>query len=228
MNRNLGFLLGLIVLFQTACVSMSSLQTAETLPKGKTQSTFGGGYYSSDETTSGISSSTKLPYLEYSYREGFAKDFDAGLKLTIIGSAALDGKYRLYDGDKFDFAIGGAVGYMSLKTGSGTTESQNTIIDLMVPLYASYRIDESWALYLTPRYILRMNSRSGTTSGTSASNGTSTASLLGGAGGVKIGNKWGAYLEAGYQAQPGSSFSMMQYNVSFFWEADGGYFSQFF
>lgn len=211
---------------QVACVSMSSLQTAETLEKGKTQSTFGGGYYSSEETTNNSSLSTKLPYLEYSYREGLAKDFDAGVKLTIIGSAAVDAKYRLYDGEAFDFSVGGAVGYMSLKTSSttttATTDVETTIIDFMIPVYASYRFDKSWAVYATPRYVLRMNSQSG------ASGGSSTASLFGGAGGLKIGNEWGAYLEAAYQKQAGSDFDLMQYNVSFFWETDDGILGQLF
>lgn len=205
-----------------ACVSMSSLQTAETLEKGKTQSTFGGGYYSSEETVNNTTISTKLPYLEYSYREGIAKDLDGGVKLTIIGSATADLKYRLIDGDAFDLSVGGGAGYMTLTSGSGATEVKNTIIDFMVPAYASYRFDPSWVVYATPRYVLRMNSRSG------ADSGTSTASLLGGAGGVKIGKSWGTYLEAAYQKQLGSNFDLMQYNVSFFWEADGGFLSQFF
>ena len=208
--------LAFVGIAQTACVSMSSLQTAETLEKGRKQTTFGGGTYSSEETSNGSSLSTKLPYLEYSYREGIAKDLDVGLKLTIIGSAAVDGKYRLIDGEQFDLSAGGAIGYMNVKTGSGTTETQNTIIDFMIPLYASYRIDKSWALYATPRYVLRMSNRSGFDSG------TSTASLLGGAGGVKIGHDWGAYVEAAYQKQLGSSFGMSQFNLSFFWETDGG------
>lgn len=226
MKRSL-VILGLSCLVgQTACVSMSSLQTAETLEKGKKQTTFGGGYYTSQETSNGTTVSTKLPYLEYSYREGLAKDFDAGLKLTIVGSLAADAKYRLYDGKDFDFSVGGGVGYMSLKTGSGNTETNNTIIDLMVPLYASYRFDDSWAVYLTPRYVLRMNNQSSTAPGATSSN--STASLFGGAGGVKIGKSWGAYLEAAYQKQSGSSFDLMQYNVSLFWESDGGVLSKMF
>jgi hypothetical protein len=111
---------------------------------------------------------------------------------------------------------------MSLKTGSGVNETTNTIVDLMVPVYGSYRFDKTWAVYLTPRYVLRMNSQSG------GSSGSSTASLYGGAGGVKIGDQWGAYLEAAYQKQAGSSFDLMQYNVSFFWDGDGGILSKLF
>lgn len=207
---------------QSACVSMSSLQTAETLEKGRKQTTFGGGYYSSEETSNNTSLSTKVPYLEYSYREGLAKDFDAGVKLTIIGSAAVDGKYRLIDGKEFDLSAGGALGYMTISSGSGANEVKNTIIDFMLPVYASYRFSEQWALYLTPRYVMRMNSRSG------ASSGTSTASLLGGAGGVKIGHEWGVYLEAAYQKQLGSTFDLVQYNASLFWESDGGILSGLF
>lgn len=216
-----GSLVALIAA-QVGCASMSSLQTAEVLEKGKTQQTFGGGYYTSEETSGTTVINAKLPYLEYSYREGLAENFDAGFKLTIIGAATLDGKYRLIDGENFDFAIGAAAGYTSLKTGTGTTETENTIIDLMVPVYASYRFDDQWAAYLTPRYVLRVNSQSGAVSG------NSTASLLGGAAGVKIGKDWGAYLEAAYQKVIGSDFDLMQYNVSLFWEADDGLLSKIF
>lgn len=215
-------LLTLLFVGPVACVSMSSLQTAETLEKGKTQSTFGGGYYSSEETSNNTALSTKLPYFEYSYREGLADNLDGGIKLTIIGSAAADLKYRLHKGEKFNFSVGGGLGYMSVKSSAGSTDVENTIIDFMVPVYASYRFDPSWAAYLTPRYVLRMNSQSG------ASSGTSTASLAGGAAGVKIGHSWGAYLEAAYQKQLGSSFSLMQYNVSLFWESDDGVLAKLF
>lgn len=219
---SLGLCALVFVVTQTGCVSMSSLQTAETLKKGQKQQTFGGGTYNSEEVVDNNTVKKDVPYLEYSYREGLSDNVDAGLKLTIIGSAAADVKYRLIDGDAFDFSVGAGVGYFNLKTGSGETEVENTSIDLMVPIYASYRFNESWAAYLTPRYVHRMTSYSG------AASGSTSASLGGGAAGVKIGNTWGVYLEAAYQKALDGDFDLMQYNVSLFWEEAGGVLSSMF
>jgi len=197
---------------------MSSLQTAETLEKGRKQTTIGGGYYASDDTSTVTNEriETKTPYLELSYREGLAENFDAGVKLTIIGSVSADAKYRLIDGKGFDLSVGGGAGYFSMSSGSGEAEVQSTSVDLILPVYASYRLHESFAVYATPRYVYRILNRSG------AESSSTNQSLVGGAGGFKIGKDWGVYLEAAYQKDTGSDFALMQYNVSFFWESAGG------
>ncbi len=201
---------------------MSSLQTAETLEKGKKQTTFGGGTFNSEETSGTTKLKTDLPYVEASYREGFGKDFDAGLKITIIGSYTADAKYRIYDGDAFDFSVGGGVGYLEYSTGTGAAETKHTAYDLMLPVYASYRFAETFAMYVTPRYVYRMANTSGATSA------SASTTLTGGAAGVKIGKSWGMYLEAAHQKDTKSDFTMMQYNVALFWEEAGGIFSKMF
>ena len=211
-----------LLVSQTACVSMSSLQTAETLEKGKKQTTFGGGTFNTNETSGATTLNTSLPYVEASYREGFGENFDAGLKVTIIGSYTADAKYRLIDTKSFDFSVGAGIGYLSYTTGSGTTETKTTAYDFMLPIYASYRFTDTFAAYVTPRYVYRMANTSGAT--TADANTT----LAGGAAGVKIGKSWGVYLEGAYQKDTKSDFNMMQYNVALFWEEAGGIFSKMF
>ncbi len=216
MNTSLvffGLTLILLALGQTACVSMSTLQTAETLKKGKTQTTYGGGYYQSPSFDKAVDNTDlKMPYLEFSYREGIAPQFDYGLKLTIIGSAVADVKYQLLDMGEFAAAVGLGVGYLSISTGSGDTQTASRIIDTIVPVYASYKFADNFSLYTAPRYVLRF------TSGTNAK----TSSLAGGSVGTKIGKNWGVYLEGGYQKEFGGDFSAYQYNASLFFEGDGG------
>jgi hypothetical protein len=217
---NFKFLgLALIILAtQSACVSMSSLQTAETLEKGKNQTTIGGGTYNSKQKQGSTSIETNLPYLEASYREGLADNLDAGVKLTIIGSYSADVKYRLVKGEKFQFSVGGGLGYTDFSTGTGTSEIKNTYLDFMIPIYASYRFADLFAIYATPRFVYRALHYSG------AQEGNGNQSLGGGAAGMKIGKDWGIYAEAAYQKDlgAGSNFDLMQYNVSIFWEKAGG------
>lgn len=196
----------LSMLATSACVSMSSLQTARTLDEGQSQQTVGGGVYNSKETIGTIEYETNLPYIEYSYRRGFKKDLDAGLKLTFVGAYAADIKYQLIDGDAWAISTGLGVGYMSYKISSGGQDSTVKFLDFMLPLYVSYDFSKSFSVYMTPKYIHR--SISGDASGTD--------SITGAAIGTKIGEKSGVYLEAA-MIKGKNSNSITQYNLSYFW-----------
>jgi hypothetical protein len=208
---------------QVACVSISSLQTAETLEKGRTQTTVGGGGFNSEEKFADVDLKTSLPYLEASYREGLGHNVDAGLKYTFPGTLVADGKYRFLEGPNFNMAVGGGLRYLSYESGTDADKVKYTDIDLMIPLYASYRFNDQFVLYATPRYVLRTQSESG---GTNA--GNKGGSLIGGSSGLKVGKDWGAYLEASYEKQLGSQYSALQYNVSVFWEQPGGFLQNLF
>ncbi len=202
-------LLTLLILFtglQTACVSMSSLQTARTLEEGQTQNTFGGGVYQSKDTINDIEYESNLPYLEYSYRHGIIKNLDGGLKVTFIGAYSGDIKYQLVNGEQWALSTGLGLGYMSYKIKSGDQESTVKFLDWMVPLYLSYDIAKSWSLYMTPKYIYR--SISGDSSGSD--------NITGLALGTKIGELSGVYLEAA-MVKGKDSNAITQYNISYFW-----------
>lgn len=206
------FALGTLLL-ASGCVSMSSLQTAETLQPGQTQTTYGGGFYQSSQFVKNTDTSDlKLPYMEFSYREGLSDRWDFGGKITVIGSAVVDAKYQFFRGERFHAAVGAGLGYFEMSTGSEAERTTVRAIDGIVPLYASYNFAETLAAYVSPRYVLR------SVSGASSA----TDSLGGGAFGFKIGKSWGAYLEAAYQKQLGGDFSATQYNVSIFVNRPGG------
>ena len=203
------------------CVSMSSLQTAETIEKGKHQWTVGTGTYSSKQkldatTTVDISGA---PYFESTYREGLGENLDYGLKVTIIGSYGADVKYRLVKGENFQFSVGGALGYSDFSRDYGSGNVKNTYIDVMVPLYLSYRFAPRFAVYANPRFDYRAAHYSGVVEANANQN------FAGGAAGVKIGHDWGLYAEAAYMKDLGrSDLNVMQYNASIFWESPGGLF----
>jgi hypothetical protein len=204
-----------VALLATGCVSMSSLQTARTLEKNKSQQTLGGGLYTSESLVDDKDlGRISLPYLEYSYRQGLSDKIDAGIKITNSFTLMADGKYQLVDGEQFALAAGLGVGYFSVSQTSGDEKFESTLIDVMVPLYLSYDVTKSFTPYLSPKYIARF------VSGTESS----TNSLWGATAGAKIGDQSGAYVEATYLTRPGSNFSTLQYNVSFFWTPANAWF----
>lgn len=192
-------------LFSVGCISMSTLQTARTLEPDQTQQSFGGGVYNSKTKSGTVELETNLPYMEYSVRHGFFKDFDAGFKLTIIGAYQVDAKYQLLDKSGFVMSVGGGIAYMEYKVTSGSTETKVTYIDGIVPLYLSYDFTPGFAMYVSPKYILR--SISGDNSG--------TENLYGAGVGTKIGQKNGLYLEAAV-IKGKDNTSITQYNASYF------------
>lgn len=202
----------------SACVSMSSLQTARTLKPGEAQWTAGGGTYNSGDITDALSDTKgdelSIPFMEVSYRQGLTKDWDFGLK-TTFASVNADAKYALIQGDKFAMATGAGLNYFSIesKVGVGTTETKfkTTVYDLMVPLMLSYDFSKSVSLYGGPKFISRFISGSG-------KNGN--VNMAGGTGGLKIGETWGAYLEGSYYKTLGKNpFDGTQFNVAIFWDA---------
>ena len=195
-----------------ACASMTSTQTARTLAPGKTEQSVGVGQYNTNyKGTDGEEVKASGPFFEYSYRRGLTEAIDFGAKLTIIGTVTLDGKYSLVEADKFAMSIGAGAGYVSISSGSGDNEAETTIIDLFVPLILSYDFAPNFSLYAAPRYLIRTF--------TGASEGS--VGYVGGSGGVKIGNTWGAYLEVAQFSPADDEYDdVTQYAASIFWSGN--------
>lgn len=198
----------------SACVSMSSLQTARTLKPGESQWTAGGGTYNSADITDSLSDvkgdDLSIPFMEVSYRQGLTKDWDFGLK-TTFSSLSADAKYALIQDEKFALATGLGLNYFSVEIGAGDNKYKTTVYDATIPLLASYDFTKMVTLYGGPKYVSRFISGSG---------GNGQVSLAGGTGGLKIGDTWGAYLEGSYYTSLGKNpFDGTQFNVAIFWDA---------
>lgn len=164
----------------TGCLSMSSLQTAEILPVGETTVEMGAGVYTSPSINDAINEasdssssvddeeakSIMIPYFEFGFRMGLTENYEMGARYTLPGAITVDGKYSLLNQEEFDVAVGLAVGYQSYEAsstsdsadsseGSVETKSKATMLDVTIPLYTSYRINDSFAFYGTPKFILR-------------------------------------------------------------------------
>ena len=86
------------------------------------------------------------------------------------------------------------------------------LFDTIVPVYASYDLSRYFAVYTSPKYVLRYAS--------SVDSDNMSASdmnhLLGGTAGVRIGNKAGLFLETSYLKSVSSDFDAFQVNGSIF------------
>lgn len=144
------FILIATVLLLSSCAQISSLQTAKTLPKGA--SILGGNIalygVTGDDFIGGELGNIVLPHVEVFGRQGFAKNFDVGLKLSTSANLAIDGKYQFHgdQASKFAMAIGAAFEYQFNST-------DNFISRQIIPLYFSFHPNDSFALYASPKFI---------------------------------------------------------------------------
>lgn len=207
-----------LAVLTTACVNSSTLQTAKALDPGKQRILVGGGYYASPSLDADASEATgddvslKMPYMEVGYRRGIVNKVEVGAKVTIPGTAGIDGKYELFNNGKLALAAGAGIGYLKLTSGSEGAETSSTIIDAIVPAYASYDLAKALAVYASPKYVMRY-SKSTDEMMQSASG---TNHLVGGTLGTKIGNGAGLFMEASYLKSVSSDFDSFQVNGSIF------------
>jgi hypothetical protein len=202
----------------TACVNSSTLQTAKALDPGRGRVLVGGGFYTSPDINADASEASNsdvtlaLPYMELGYRRGIIDKLELGAKVTVPGTAGIDGKYQFLDAGKFALATGVGVGYLKLTSGSEGMESKSTIVDTTVPLYASYEVAKPFSLYTAPKYVMRYAS-------STSSDGMSSSGLdhlVGATVGTKLGSGWGLFLESSYLKSVSSDFGAFQVNGSFF------------
>ncbi|MBE9467404.1 MAG: hypothetical protein IMY72_03665 [Bacteroidetes bacterium] len=184
--------LAIAVVFLSGCASMSSLQTARTTNKGKLGYGYGAGFVKSELPLEGVDTiDIGAPFMEVSARYGITDNLDLGAKITLIGTGVIDAKYQFL-GDKESKIAGSAglgLGYLSMS--SGDTESK--MFDIMVPMYFSYH-PLSWvAVYVNPRYVLRLNSYSNDTE-----SGSSNSGWYGVTTGIRLGKRVGFLLEYSY------------------------------
>ena len=205
----------------TACVNSSTLQTAKALDPGRGRVLVGGGYYASPDLDKDASSATgedtslKLPYMELGYRRGLVDRVEAGVKYTLPGTAAIDGKYQFLDAGDFALAAGASVGYFKLSSEAGDSKSSSTVIDTIVPVYASYDVAKAFALYISPKYVMRY-AKNESTDAMMTESSSGLSHLAGATVGTKLGNKWGLFLETTYLKAISSDFDAFQVNGSFF------------
>ncbi len=202
----------------SACVNMSTLQTAKALDPGKQRVLIGGGYYASPEVdadaseTTGSDVSLALPYMEVGYRRGLVDKVEVGAKVTIPGTVGLDGKYQLVEAGKFAVAAGLGAAYLSIESGTDDMKSTTKLIDTIVPVYVSYDVAKPLAVYASPKYVLRY----ATSVDAMDVKESGMSHLVGATVGTRVGNRFGLFLETSYLKDVTSDFDSFQVNGSIF------------
>jgi len=228
----------------TGCLSMTSLQTAKTMPRNTSQLQGAIGVYNSptlDEEVDG--DNIRALFLEAGFRYGYRDNLEVGGKMTIAipPSFAADMKYNLINREKFALAIGAGVGFMNYDfTGEGfisSSDSETTVsviddddeatifmLDVVIPLYISYDVTESFALYTSPKYISRRSKKTSTINGVKTKT-DKELDLVGAAVGVRLGSKWGIFLEGTFMSWDDPDTNMdqdlNQYTVALFINLQG-------
>ena len=184
--------LGVVALF-SSCASLSSLQTGRTMGDNEFGWGVSAGSVNSellldDNTSIDISA----PLIELGLRYGINEKIDIGLKMALIGTAVVDGKYQFLGNKVSEFAgsVGLGLGYLGIESG----DIKSTMTDIMVPTYFSWHPKEKdWlSIYTSPKYILRLNAYDDASDGSS---GTSTSHWYGTSTGIRLGNKTAFVLE---------------------------------
>ena len=143
---------------------------------------------------------TEIPpmvFAEMMYRRGIVDNFDMGLKLTLPGTIALDGKYQFLKKGDFAMSSGLSLGYLSM----GEGEEKTTVIDTIIPVNMGYDVNNWFSLYASPKYLLRMS-------------GGESASIVGSSAGLRLGKGFGLYLEGTYAMALDGSTNITQMNAA--------------
>lgn len=175
------------------CANYSQLQDAETLPKG--QQTIGVGLsftrYSEDVDDDGTTDSVSVPAVVLSARRGITDRLEgqatawlplgarAGAKLQLFGTPGMAGP---------QLSIGAHLGYLQLSASSDDSEATASFLDVYAPIYLGYRLTPGFEIYAAPQYMFRSVFGEGE---------GGYGHVLGGTGGLAIGERSKIFLEAG-------------------------------
>lgn len=203
------------------CASLSSYQEARVTEKGKAELFFGATGYQDDlekvdvsftsansgtiDTTDGLSSFM----FEVGGRVGVWDNLDLGIKYSFPGSVALDAKYQLLgrdSGSAFQLSAGLKGGYASLegKDDEGEDVDGVPVIDLIVPVYATYSPTTWMAVTVAPQFCYRISDN-----GYYYPEGPIAGANIG----LRLGKTVGLRGEFGYHRNLDADYSMMNYGA---------------
>lgn len=169
-----------------ACANYASFQEADTLHAGQTKFGIGAtGTTYKDTNDEGVIDSVTVPALNLWYRRGISEKLEAHAAVWIPFGSSLGVKYQLMGNREMaglSLSLGLDLGFLQL----GAGDNKVTIVDTYIPLYIGYRTGPGFALYGSPKYILRAGFGNDT---------TSTGHLFGGTIGVALGAKSTLHLE---------------------------------
>lgn len=162
------------LVFITGCATISTFQTAKTLPAGEIAMGVGMDMTGLEHTVAGVTQNTGvMKSYETWIKMGLGKKFDAGLKFFPIGRL-FDVKYQFLNGK--NGGLDAAVDLAYSATSIEKSDSINDYIDIYSNLIFSSDLTKLLTLYISPKHILRTVQL---TDDLTDKSGTKTKSLLG-------------------------------------------------
>ncbi len=206
MNRS--FLVIVLLVFlgfsSSACLNVSTLQTARALKVGEHRVLVGAGMVGGPLITNGdISPSASdavlwdgaFPYVEVGVRGGVAENLELGGKWTALAGFGVDAKYQFLDRDKFAAAVGVGANLRLIDTKSFDIYPSASHFDVQVPLYLSYDFSKDFSLYGAPRYLFSVGSAHNSNRDAGGNRITELLHLVGSSAGFRVGDSWGFFGE---------------------------------
>ncbi len=151
--------------------------------------------------------------LELIYQKGLFKNFDMELRLRLIGPVSLGGKYQFLEWKNIATAAGLQIGYwpgIEQKIPGGDEKVKLPgILDVGIPLIASYHPANWFGIYVAPKYVMRKISHEN----------NYTLHILAPTVGFQLGDGFGLFAEVTAQKAIGGDmkdYKALQGNVSLF------------
>jgi hypothetical protein len=173
-----------------ACANYASFQEADTLPAGTSKVGVGatGTTYKTRADDDSIDSVT-LPAVNIWYRRGLTEPLEAHAQVWIPFGASAGFKYQVTGNRQMaglSFSLGLDVGFLQITSeNAGGEESRVSLLDTYIPLYIGYRTGPGFAVYGSPKLILR----------TAVGEETTLTQLAGGTAGIAVGADTTFHLE---------------------------------
>ena len=169
-----------------ACANYATFQEADTLHKGTTRFGVGAtGTTYKDTNEDNVLESVTVPALNLWARRGLTEKLEAHAAVWIPFGSSLGVKYQLTGNREMaglSFSLGLDFGFLQL----GAGDNKTTIVDTYIPLYIGYRVGPGFAVYGSPKYILRTGF---------GPDSTAVNHLAGGTAGIALGAKTTLHLE---------------------------------
>jgi hypothetical protein len=176
--------------FVGACANYATFQEADTLPAGVSKTGIGVTATNYKVAAGSELDSVTVPAVDLWYRRGLIDKVEAHASVWIPLGASAGVKYQLMgnrDTAGFALSLGLDFGFLQISsTDSMDNEFKQTIVDTYVPVYLGFRTGPGFAVYGSPKYILRSSFGDG---------GTAFGNLAGGSLGVALGAKTTLHLE---------------------------------
>lgn len=138
--------LALSALMMSSCASVSTMQTAGTVPEGEVR-------WAIATTGTGGNGDTKPsadPNFEAAVRYGVSENADIGLKINFLG-AQIGAKYQFLRGD-FDLSMGLEAGYQWVRS-SGTEDPSSHVLEFQLPILMEYHFNPYVGLAFGPKFM---------------------------------------------------------------------------